>query len=104
LNDKELWSCIKAREDDMKSIRKLEVFLQESGASGYEPHIEFLHQLQNIRSHGVAHIKGDSYDRDLERLRVNGSDNRSMFRTLLSKATDLIHFLQAVLPGTRAKA
>ena len=104
LNDKELWSRIKAREDDMKSIRKLEVFLQESGTSGYEPHIEFLCQLQDIRSHGVAHIKGDSYDKDLARLCASGSDHRSMFGTVLSEATDLIYFLQAALPGTDTKA
>jgi len=102
LNDKELESRIKAKEKDMKSIRKLEVFLQESGITGYEPHIAFLHQLQDIRSHGVAHVKDSRYEKDMAQLRANGNDRRSMFKILLSRATDMIRFLQSTIPETSA--
>jgi len=102
LNDKELESRIKAKEEDMKSIRKLEIYLLESGTTSYEPHITFLHQLQNIRSHGVAHVKDSRYEQDLAQLCANDSDHRIVFRTVLSRATDMIRFLQSTIPETGA--
>jgi len=103
LNDKELESRIKAKEKDMKSIRKLEVYLQESGATSYEQHITFLHQLQDVPSHAVAHIKDNRYEKELARLCVNSNDRRIMFGTVLSRATDMIRFLQSTISTTSAK-
>lgn len=43
------------------SIARLESVFGACGVSDFEPHIEFLRKLQNLRSSGAAHRKGGNY-------------------------------------------
>ncbi len=63
LNEKEL-NCLIPKEEFGKikgSISRLERVLEILKVEGYRDHIEFLRNLQNLRSAGTAHRKGKNY-------------------------------------------
>ena len=49
-------------EDSQKGISKLEKWLKKTDCKGYEIHIRFLRDLQELRSTGTGHRKGKKSD------------------------------------------
>lgn len=95
LNEKELRKRTQNIEENDKGISKLEKWLASKEAEGYETHIQFLRDLQDLRSTGTGHRKGKSYNKTVERI---GIENRSLidaFELLLEKADNYIEYLIA---------
>lgn len=68
INQKELGNRIKDPNKEQNGIDKLEVFLDEKGINGYDIHIQYLRNLQKLRSKGVAHRKSRDYAKEIKKL------------------------------------
>jgi hypothetical protein len=78
---------------NLKGIRKLEEFLQAKGFSDVGPHVQFLRELQDIRSSGTAHRKGRNYKKIAGKLGIGERDLREIFEGLLRKGTSMLKAL-----------
>lgn len=88
-----------------KGITKLEKFLVARGLTSYEPHIDFLRQLQKLRSSSSAHRKGGNYEQIAAMLALPDAGHQRVFAALLSKGTALLRYLRAsLLVGGQAGA
>ena len=96
LNDVELRNHTTSPMDKCtQSISKLEYFLQEKNVPNYEPAITFLRNLQDVRSTGSAHRKGNNYERALAEFGGGSTTSlQRVFRTVLTQAIDFLHFMQ----------
>lgn len=79
------------------SISRLEKALDTIGIEGYEVHIKFLRNLQNLRSSGSAHRKGSNYLMIAEELGVNNQSLKAVFQGILEKSIETIQFLDMVI-------
>lgn len=94
LNENELSKLITVEiESDAKSIGKLEAYLMQEAVEGWEHHIAFLRQLQNVRSKSAAHRKGRDYQERMIKLGIDIENLPSEFRRFLEKATQLLNVL-----------
>lgn len=75
------------------SILRLESALRARGVSDFEPHIDFLRRLQNLRSSGAAHRKGTNYRKIADEFQVDSQNLRTVFAGILGKAVDILNFL-----------
>ncbi len=100
LNESEIAKGLTSVINNDKGITKLEKFLVERGAIGYEPHVKFLRLLQDLRSKSAAHRKGSSYEKLIVDLQIADEGQQKVFEALLKKACDFIKFLQGVLIPT----
>jgi len=75
------------------SISRLELALGECGVEGAEKHIQFLRNLQNLRSSGSAHRKGNNYRKIATEFGVDSQNLRSVYRGILGRALDELDFL-----------
>lgn len=99
LNDKELAKHVTSpMEQDAKSITKLNLFLKDQCIHDYEPQIEYLRNLQDLRSKGSAHLKGTDYEKTLAKF-GGGPDvsRQTTFRTVLTQAVDFLRFMTTSL-------
>ncbi len=103
LNEKELNKLIPADElGDIKgSISRLERALQEIDMPGYEEHIKFLRDIQDLRSAGTAHRKGSNYRKIAEELGVNSMSLPKVFEGILIKANRFLQFLEACVQSRK---
>ncbi|OPY16403.1 MAG: hypothetical protein A4E74_01870 [Syntrophus sp. PtaB.Bin075] len=99
LNEKELNHFIPASEiGEIKgSIARLEKVLSAKGVAGYEKHIKFLRDLQNLRSSGTAHRKGSNYRKTAEELEIDSQSLRMVFEGILVKGIELLKFLEGLV-------
>lgn len=99
LNEKALNTLIPAEQEDKikGSILRLESALRACGISDFEPHIDFLRKLQNLRSSGAAHRKGSNYQKIAAEFRVDSQNLRTVFAGILEKALDVLNFLISVV-------
>lgn len=99
LNEKKLGKLIQNKEDLRGGISKLERYLSETGVVGYEVHIKFLRNLQDLRSTGSGHRKGNSYDKASSVFKLTEQGFVKTFKDILEQSYALIgyldeHFLQ----------
>ncbi|MED0657741.1 hypothetical protein P4S75_10435 [Anoxybacillus ayderensis] len=94
LNEKELNKLIKNKEDLKGSISKLERFFEEQGVTGYETHIKFLRNLQELRSTGSGHRKGRSYEKVCEKFNLRDGNFVEVFEKILEDSILFIEFLE----------
>lgn len=97
LNEGELSKSICTKESSLKGIAKFEKFLAARGAVDFETHISFLRILQDLRSTGVAHRKGDKYQKAAGDLGIPDKDLREVFADFLRKGTALLCYLESTL-------
>jgi hypothetical protein len=79
------------------SIARLEFVFGACGVSDFEPHIDFLRKLQNLRSSGAAHRKGGNYRKIADDFEVDSQNLRTVFAGILAKALDVLNFLISVV-------
>jgi hypothetical protein len=85
LNERELEKAIGDRfEPGLRGIQKLNLFLKEFGNK--EKIVQFLRDLQQLRSTGFAHRKGSDYYKTQEKLGLAGKKPSEIVRDLLEKA------------------
>lgn len=92
INEKELNKYTKS---ELKgSINKLEYFLKQKNISGFEKFIEFLKDLQNLRSSAVAHRKGNNYKKIAKVFGIGEKSFKKVFEEILEKSCEFINYLK----------
>lgn len=94
LNEKELAARAGPLEDGAKGIRKMEGFLETTKFPERVSFVQFLKDLQNLRSKGSAHRKGSGYREIIETLGVNLAKKPDAFRRILEKAYEALNALR----------
>lgn len=98
LNEKQITDALGGSLENEKGISKLERFFVENSFTNYSPHISFLRDLQDLRSKGTAHRKGSQYPKIAQKFDVGKKSSIDVFESILSRANDLLKFLEANLP------
>ena len=80
-----------------RSISRLEKAFEVNGVKGYETHIKFLRDLQDLRSAGSAHLKGSKYSKIAEKLGINNQSLRAVFQGILEKSIEVLLFLDRIV-------
>ncbi|MBP7864236.1 hypothetical protein KA183_21295, partial [bacterium] len=71
----------------------LEKVLEKIGAVDFTEHIQFLRNLQDLRSSGSAHRKGDKYDKAAAKFSIEARSFRDTFREILKFSLDWLDYL-----------
>lgn len=94
LNEKALNKVISNKDDLKGSISLIERFFEEQKISQYEQHIQFLRNLQSLRSTGSGHRKGKSYEKASEKFGLEDNNFVEVFERILKDAISFIEFLE----------
>lgn len=94
LNENEIKKSITSTDENIGSISKLERWLQECGKIGYEDHIKVLRNLQQLRSSGTGHRKGDNYIKICSKLSIEQGHFDDAFIAILDQATGVLSYLK----------
>lgn len=94
LNEKELKKQISIDINDLKGIGKLELFLKEKYFPNYKQLIEFLRNLQMVRS-GVGHRKGEKYVKGLKKLGLEDIPSGDSFAQILKETNGFLDEIRA---------
>jgi len=105
INEKQLKQLIpKDKRGEIKgSISRLEYVLQDVEVRDYEIHIQFLRDLQGLRSSGSAHRKGSKYQEVVTRLGLGDTPFSEFSRCLFEKATEYLGVLESVIDAISSK-
>ena len=87
-----------------RGIQLLDTVLTVCGVDNSTEHIDFLRNLQNLRSSGSAHRKGGEYRKVAARFGVGDQDLRTVFANILWKAVALLNYLIELVAGQRIQA
>lgn len=93
LNEKEIDKQIKNHLELKGSISKLEHWLTELGIQGFEEHIKFLRNLQELRSSGTGHRKGKNYEKIKKVFDLSNDNLKTIFDNILHDAAAFLLFL-----------
>ena len=93
LNEKELAKGLTIKEK-AKGIDKLEAFLASKNIR-FLGMIEFLRNLQCLRSTGVAHLKGKNYDKIRKEFGIGEKELSEVFDEILIKAIRVLNSLES---------
>lgn len=94
LNEHEISKSITSKDSIKGSISKLECWLRESGKIGFEDHITTLRNLQELRSSGTGHRKGDNYKKICKKLSIVQGKLDDAFIALLDQMTGVLNYLE----------
>jgi hypothetical protein len=93
LNEKELSARAGPLEEGTKGIGKLAGFLANTHFAEGQSIVEFLRDLQTLRSTGSAHRKGSGYEKIIAKLGVDVTRKPDTVRRLLEEATAALRAL-----------
>lgn len=94
LNEKEIVSHLTGTYEKLVgSISKLEVWFQEKQLTGYQGHIKFLRNLQELRSSGTGHRKGKSYQKISKVFDIQKENYTETFSNILESATLFLNYI-----------
>ena len=77
----------------ISGISKLERWFQEQSISGFEHHVQFLRNLQELRSTGTGHKKGKNYQKASKKFEIGAKSLIDVFEEILNDADNFIIFL-----------
>jgi hypothetical protein len=99
LNEKELIEYVpkNQRHGLTGSILRLERALVGQKATGFEDHIQFLRDLQRLRSSGSAHRKGGNYQDAANRFAADTTQLNTVFRNIIVKTLELLDYLEEAI-------
>ncbi|GIV89163.1 MAG: hypothetical protein KatS3mg055_1681 [Chloroflexus sp.] len=83
--------------DGRRGIDKFESFLKSKRCDNVEEMVQFLRDLQKLRSTGTAHRKGQNYQKAINRLDLAGKSAPDVMRIVLERAVDMIRTLRRFL-------
>jgi hypothetical protein len=81
---------------NQKGIGKLEEYLRQRGLPEVDKHIQFLRDLQSIRSTGTAHRKSENYEKVARRIGLDTKDRRQAYTAFLDSAIELLTALRTI--------
>ena len=96
LNEKMIVKGLTTIESGDQGIKKLAKYFEENGHNDGEDHINFVRQLQKLRSLSAAHRKGKNYNKLIAEMDMPDQGYREVFTGLLMRGKDFIHFLSDV--------
>jgi hypothetical protein len=96
LNEKEIAKELTTLENGDQGIVKLRKFFEEKGLQELKVHIDFLRELQGLRSTSAAHRKGSRYERLIEEINLVDQGYVKIFNVLLDRARDFLSTLRQV--------
>ena len=94
LNEQELGARANDLEKGTKGIGKLKGFLEATQFPQAQSVVQFLRDLQTLRSTGSAHRKGSGYKKIIARLGIKSSRKPDTVRRLLEEATAALQALR----------
>jgi hypothetical protein len=97
LNEEELSKNVHDLLPDSKGIAKLEGFLKKSKVPIIAREVAFLRELQEIRSAGVAHLKGNKFQKIYDKLKMGEKELSVIFSDILRAATSFLLNLERVI-------
>ncbi len=100
LNDAEIKKRVADLDSNLASIGKLEAFLKQEKAQGYELHIKFLRDLYRLRSKGAGHRKGSDYQKEAAAFGLEEKELPEILSDFLKGATAMLLFLEESLLTT----
>lgn len=101
LNEQEIVKATSGGNPETKGgISKFEKFLETHQYPNCQQNIQFLRNLQDLRSSGVAHRKGDTYKKNIKKIGLTESNRADVLKNILVEATGFLlslenHFLQS---------
>ncbi|MEG4329340.1 hypothetical protein QUB37_20070 [Microcoleus sp. AT3-A2] len=101
LNESEIVKATPGDHTDTKGgISKFDQFLKAHHYPNHQQNIQFLRNLQSLRSSSVAHRKGDNYKKIAKTLGLKESNGADVLKRIIVEATDVLlslesHFLQS---------
>lgn len=93
LNETEINKGIKNPEKDSRGISKIQKWFEENGVSEFESHVEFLRNVQFLRSAGVAHRKGKKFVKASIRFGLDKKTPKEVFIDILEMTINFLDFL-----------
>lgn len=93
LNEQELGKNLTIEKENPKGLDKLEAFLL-AGGMRFNGMIEFLRNLQNLRSASVAHRKGENYEKIKKYFEIGEKDLSKVFDEILIKSVWVLNTLE----------
>jgi hypothetical protein len=99
LNEAELAKACGGALPDEKGIGKLERYLKAQGYPNVSRDIDTLRLLQRLRSTGVAHGKGENFDKVRASVGLDRNSPREVFRSLLTRVNQMLSDLPAQSPS-----
>jgi len=98
LNIDELRSHVTAQgKEEMKGIALLEQLLKEKKMQGYEGFIVFLRRVQSLRSTGVAHRKGENFEKAAKEIGLETNSPQAIIEALLQQGISFMKLLDTVM-------
>jgi hypothetical protein len=79
----------------LKGIGKLEIFLKELKIDKVDEIIQFLKDLQSLRSTGAAHRKGKKYEEVALRFDIRKKELKKVFESIMVKSLEILKELEA---------
>lgn len=76
------------------SISKLKELFSQYGLTDYKDVINFLKNLQGLRSSSVAHKKGKNYDKIVKTFQIGEISNVEVFEKIINNANDLLNYIE----------
>ena len=76
------------------SILKLKELFSQHGFTDYEDVINFLKNLQGLRSSSVAHKKGRNYDKIVKAFQIGEISNLEVFEKIVNNANNLLNYIE----------
>jgi len=95
LNEKELARAASELPEGAKGIAKLDAFFKVTGYDSGEAIVQFLKDLQLLRSTGSGHRKGLAYDKTIAKLGVNPSRKPNAVARLLEEGVAMLRALRS---------
>lgn len=93
LNEKELEKGLTISKENPKGIDKLEGFLKAKGLV-FSEMIKFLRNLQDLRSTGVAHLKGSKYEKVRQEFSIGQKKLSQVFDDILANCIRTLNTLE----------
>jgi hypothetical protein len=98
LNEKMLAKDVPDLPKDAKGITKFEKLCAHHELTKMADHVQFLRDLQDLRSSGVGHRKSANYEKIAAKLKLDERGFRATFEALLRRAIALLDALAAAVP------
>lgn len=96
INERKIQDLLSSRIQDEKGISKLQRLLVEKGILDYETHIEFLRDLQKLKSTTASHRKGGEYYSIAKKWGIGDRRYRDVFSDILERSIQLLDYLERV--------
>ena len=107
LNEKSLRKLIPCEKQeafkDKRGISLLDAVLHLNNLEGADTHITFLRKLQDLRSSGSAHRKGQTYLKIAEYFDVENQSLRHVFANILNSASDTLDYFIVLVNSGRVR-